>query len=122
MQFRIEFGGGRKGDEIVGNCPITIGTIHDERRSAAARRRAWNPNNYTVGGGGGDDPSVIENQYEMVMGDVGDMDDVELQEEVMDRFRHPIVPGEIRKNILYEEIDERLWTSTPHAALPPSSV
>jgi len=100
----VEYGG-RNGGELVGNCPITIGTIHDERRSAAARRRAWNPNNYTVGGG--DDPAAIENQYEMVMGDV-DMDDVELHEEVMDRFRHPIVPGEVRKNILYEDFDERL--------------
>lgn len=102
-QFLVEFNGG---GELVGNCPITIGTIHDERRSAAARRRTWNPNNYTVGGGG-DDPTAIENQYEMVMGDM-DMDDVELQEEVMDRFRHPIVPGEVRKNILYEDFDERL--------------
>jgi len=43
----------------------------------------------------------------MVMGDV-DMEDVELQEEVMDRFRHPIGHGEVRKNILYEDFDERL--------------
>ena len=103
MQFKIEFSG-RGGGELTGSCPITIGTIHDERRSAAARRRTWNPNNYTVGG---DDPTVIENQYEMVIGDV-DMDDVELHEEVMDRFRHPIEPGEVRKNILYEDFDERL--------------
>jgi len=102
-QFRIEFDGSNA-NELAGNCPITIGTIHDERRSAAARRRTWNPNNYTVGG---DDPTVIGNQYEMVMGDV-DMDDVDLQEEVMDKFRHPIEPGEIRKNILYEDFDERL--------------
>ena len=95
--------GGKSGNELVGTCPITIGTIHDERRSAAARRRTWNPSNYTVG----DDPAAIENQYEMMMGDV-DVEDVELQEEVMDRFRHPIGPGEVRTNILYEDFDERL--------------
>lgn len=103
LQFKVEFSG-HNGGEVVGNCPITIGTIHDERRSAAARRRTWNPNNYTVGGG---DPAALENHYETVMGDL-DMDDVELQEEVMDRFRHPIEPGEVRQNILYEDFDERL--------------
>jgi len=103
LQFKVEFNG-HNGGEVVGNCPITIGTIHDERRSAAARRRTWNPNNYTVGGG---DPAALENHYETVMGDL-DMDDVELQEEVMDRFRHPIEPGEVRQNILYEDFDERL--------------
>jgi len=105
LQFRVEFSG-HNGGELVGNCPITIGTLHDERRSAAARRRTWNPNNYTMSGGG--DPAALDgNQYETVVGDL-DMDDVELQEEVMDRFRHPIELGEVRQNILYEDFDERL--------------
>lgn len=74
-----------------------------------SRRRTWNPNNYTVGGGSGaaDGDDDRENQYEMVVGDV-EMDDVDLHEEVMDRFRHPIDAGEVRKNILYEDFDERL--------------
>jgi len=42
-----------------------------------------------------------------VIGDLG-MDDVELHEEVMDRFRHPMEPGQVRTNILYEDFDERL--------------
>ena len=108
VQFKVEFSGHNGGGELVGSCAITIGTIHDERRSAAARRRMWNPSNYTVGGGAGAGAGdTADTQYDTVMADL-DMDDVELHEEVMDRFRHPIEPGEVRQNILYEDFDERL--------------
>jgi hypothetical protein len=108
MQFRVELDGN---DDLIGSIPITIGTVYDERR-AAARRKTWNPNNFMVGALQTTDNVTSNEHYDVIntadsAADIG-MDDVELHEEVMDRFRHPIGIGEVRRNILYEEFDEKL--------------
>ena len=110
LQFKIDIDGG---GDLRCAMPMTIGTPYDERR--ASERRAWRPENYTIsddhrapptsptsptgagfggfnGGPGGSGP----------MGNL-DMDDVNLEEDEMNRFRHPMAPGEIRTNILFTD-------------------
>jgi len=93
LQFRIEVVGSA---EIRAVVPITIGTPNDERRANA--RKQWNPDNYTVDGGGMDDGGPISGGLDVDM-------DINMHEDMMDKFRHPMEHGEVRQNILYEAMN-----------------
>jgi len=74
-----------------------IGTPHDERSS----KRTWNPDNYTVANSGGG--ATGETQID---GALHENIDLNLHEEMMDNFRHPMENGGTRQNILWSAINQ----------------
>jgi hypothetical protein len=91
----------QNGGELKGSIPITIGTLVDERRKGAGKRKSIIPavNNNGLNGDG-------DNQYETLGGVDADDDDIEIHEDDIAAFRHPMAPGEVRQNILYDDFED----------------
>jgi hypothetical protein len=91
----------QNGGELKGSLPIIIGTLVDERRKGAGRRKsvipAVNNNGLTADG---------DNQYETLGGGDADDDEIELHEDDIAAFRHPMAPGEVRQNILFQDFGD----------------
>lgn len=102
MQFRLEMD--QEEGELKGTIPITIGTLHDDRRKTGGqgKRRSVIPSIINNNG-----LPMGNNEYEQIGApEEHDEDDIELQEEQIDAFRHPMAPGEVRQNILFQDFGE----------------
>lgn len=101
----------KDGGELKGSIPITIGTLHDERRKPGGRRRSTIPSvNNNISSTNGV-PAIGDNPYELIGNAVdenGDEDMDEISEEDIEAFRHPMAPGEVRKNILFQDFGEMM--------------
>jgi hypothetical protein len=92
----------QNGGEMKGSIPITIGTLVDERRRGAGKRKSIVPaavNNNGLS-------TMGDNQYETLGGGEVDDDDIELHEDDIAAFRHPMAPGEVRQNILFQDFGD----------------
>lgn len=85
LQFRVELEGGA---DVRESIPVMIGTPSDEKKDV--------PQSYSADNG-------TENRP--VSGYYPENDENEMDQKVIDKFRHPMEYGATRENILYEEND-----------------
>ena len=94
LQFKIELEGG----ETESSIPVVIGTPMEEKRQMD-KRKTWNPEKYAVSSGDNYDLSDGIGKSGIAFSDV----DLQVQEDEMEKFRHPMQEGETRQNFLYDD-------------------
>ena len=87
LQFRVELEGGA---DVRESIPVMIGTPTDEKKGVRQSYSAFEGGQDNKGQFSGYDPED---------------DETEMDQKVIDKFRHPIEFGATRENILYEEND-----------------
>lgn len=103
LRFRLEMA---DGSDVTAAIPITVGTPKRRNTAAAAASVVVPASNGSVRMTGNGNGSVARRPPKGTMGsgadDEGDDDDGKDIASDLEKFRHPMVPGETRQNMLYD--------------------